>query len=117
MKLEEVLPYYREGRSIRCNDWAKVESVSTLADLTTDDLLSDKWELLPKPPVVIDLVQYADGYEYEFGERNCTLEVDIAGKYVRVVSKNWKALGSVYMSEKKIFALVSNLNSGEWVLK
>ena len=116
MLLEEVLAGHRAGRGVRRRCWSE-EFTAGMYGIGLNDLFADDWELSPEAPVVIDLVKYADGYEFEFGERNWILGVDIAGKYVRVSSKNWKDLGSVYMDEEKVFALINKLNSGEWVLK
>ena len=57
MKLEEVLPEYHLGRPIRRKAWKKGNYIDVYSEIKLISLNANDWELLPKPPVTIDLVE------------------------------------------------------------
>ncbi len=118
MKLEEVLPEYRNGRKVKrksCN--VTLTDYITLKNLSMLDLMADDWEVVPKPPLTIDLIEYADGFEFIFGETNYYVELMRSGIYGIDSCGEYKYLGCVYMTQGHANELADKLNSGEWVLK
>lgn len=115
MKLEEVLPAYRLGQECR-----HTESGHTLTEFLKRDyishkaLMSDKWELVPR---VIDLVEYAEGYEFELGKKNSYINLGEDKEFNLDHDFTIKTLGCAYMTKDKAEELAKKLNSGEWVLK
>ena len=117
MNLEEVLPAYRKGEKVRRMIWGKGGDLSLWNALGRGDIDADDWEIVPKPSVEIDLVQYADGYEFDYGRQDWYLQIHKDNKFFHGRDFEYKTLGVVYMSMESAAELVKKLNSGEWVLK
>ena len=117
MLLEEVLAGHREGQNVRRSCWDRGVYLDEHSSLTYIATNADDWELSPKTPVVIDLVKYADGYEFEYSEENCFIDIDSKKMYGTGAEFVYKSLGVTYMTEKKAHELANKLNSGEGVLK
>ena len=118
MKIEQVLPELRNGRHIRRKCWAVGMTEVEIPYLSIEATLADDWELVPLPHKEIDLVEYADGYEFVFGYTNCQIYTSEQGHFQYTYSRTQKSVsGGIYMTEVNAIILVDKLNSGEWVLK
>lgn len=117
MLLEEVLPEHKKGRKIRRKAWESGVFLECHRFFSVYDIEQDDWEVMPEPPVEIDLVEYADGYEFEFSKANYVVVMAKDDGFGCDASFNYRYMGCVYMSYEKAFTLVEKLNSGEWVLK
>lgn len=117
MKLEEVLPEYRKGRKIKRESWGKYSYFSGGCNISFCDIDADDWELVPNPAVVIDLVQYAEGYEFVFGCANHQVYINEIGCFHTTYNRTQKSVSDVvYMNSVQADTLCNKLNSGEWVL-
>ena len=117
MLLEEVLADHRKGRKIKRRDWGQNIHFGIYSSVSSYDIDADDWELVPESLVVIDLVEYADGYEFVFGKENGNCSEICDGTFKGFYNSAQKILGGVYMTKEKTRQLVDKLNSGEWVLK
>ena len=118
MYLEEVLQEHRAGREVRRKCWRIGVYLERPIILGESDLNADDWELVPKPPVVIDLVEYADGYEFVFGAANHQIYINEIDCFKTSYNRAQMSVGGVvYMNQEQAEILILKLNSGEWVLK
>ena len=119
MKLEEVLPAHRAGKKIG-NHTVGPHWVFKLSVMHMEPslILSDRWFIHKDPPVEIDLVKYAAGYEFGFGRANHQIYINELGCFHNTYNRRQKSVsGVIYMNQDQAEILCKKLNSGEWVLK
>jgi len=120
MKLEEVLPAHRAGKKIGNHQVSStwVFEIEEGRNISSYLLANDQWFVHKDPPVEIDLVEYADGYEFEFGRANHQIYTNERGCFHNTYNRRQKSVsGVIYMNQDQAEILCKKLNSGEWVLK